>query len=253
MSWLLILSFGSLISASILVVLGFAVYGAARNTVDLLRDRADLGIGVLAREVDSHLESARDQAGFVARALEAGEVDPDDPDRVRGLLFGAMAADPAINAIAYIRDDGQALLAERTESLAKVLTLDFSQDQPAQAAFRYGRANREPIWVPPIYRPIHDTTILTLQLPIYREDRFHGVLVAVLGVKTLSKYLANLGVVRGPNTFVLYGKDRVLAHRLMAPGYPDLSRREPLPAVAGFGDAVLAHMWNPEAMRRGRK
>ena len=45
LSWLLALSFGSLIAVSILVVLGFAVYGAARNTVDLLRDRADLGIG----------------------------------------------------------------------------------------------------------------------------------------------------------------------------------------------------------------
>ena len=78
MSWLLILSFGSLISVSILVVLGFAVYGAARNTVDLLRDRADLGIGMLTREVDSHLGSARDQAGFVARALQSGEIDPDD-------------------------------------------------------------------------------------------------------------------------------------------------------------------------------
>ena len=38
MSWLLILCFGSLLSVSILVVLGFAVYGATRNTVDLLRD-----------------------------------------------------------------------------------------------------------------------------------------------------------------------------------------------------------------------
>ena len=132
MSWLLILCFGSLISASILVVLGFAVYGATRNTVDLLRDRADLGIGVLAREVSSHLESARNQAGFVARALETGAVDSDDPDRVNSLLFGAMAADPAINAIAYIQDNGQAVLAERTDTLARLLRFDLSKDEASK-------------------------------------------------------------------------------------------------------------------------
>ena len=149
MSWLLILCFGSLISVSILVVLGFAVYGATRNTVDLLRDRADLGIGVLAREVSSHLESARNQAGFVARALETGAVDSDDPDRVNSLLFGAMAADPAINAIAYIRDNGQAVLAERTDTLARLLRFDLSKDEASKAALRYGRANRTPIWILP--------------------------------------------------------------------------------------------------------
>ena len=81
LSWLLALSFGSLIAVSILVVLGFAVYGAARNTVDLLRDRADLGIGLLTREVEGLLESAGNQAGFVARALETGEADPGNRSR----------------------------------------------------------------------------------------------------------------------------------------------------------------------------
>ena len=250
LSWLLALSFGSLISVSILVVLGFAVYGAARNTVDLLRDRADLGIGVLTREVEGLLESARSQAGFVARALETGEADPGDPEQVAALLFGAMAADPAIGAIALIRPDGQALLAERTETLAKVRTLDFSGDAAAATALRYGRANREPVWVPPLYRPDFDSSILTLQIPIYRDDRFEGMLAAALGVKALSEFLEHLSTGSAPNTFVLYGKDRVLAHRLMAAGYPGLSLEKPLPALAGFADPVLARMWDEHWMRR---
>ncbi len=249
LSWLLALSFGSLIAVSILVVLGFAVYGAARNTVDLLRDRADLGIGVLTREVEGLLESAGDQAGFVARALETGEADPENPKQVTALLFGAMAADPAIGAIVLIRPDGQALLAERTETLAKVQTLDFSEDEAARAALRYGAANRAPVWVPPIYRPNYDSSILTLQIPIYRDDRFEGMLAAALGVKALSEFLEHLAAGSAPNIFVLYGKDRVLAHRLMATGYPGRSLGKPLPALAGFEDAVLADMWRPRAMR----
>ena len=250
LSWLLVLSFGSLISVSILVVLGFAVYGATRNTVDLLRDRADLGIGVLTREVEGLLESARNQAGFVARALETGEADPDSPEEVAKLLFGAMAADPAIGAVAFIRTDGQALLAERTETLAKVRTLDFSNDEATGAALRYGGANRQPIWAPPIYRPDYDSTILTLQVPIYRNNRFEGMLAAALGVKALSEFLEHLSTGSAPNTFVLYGKDRVLAHRLMAAGYPGLSLEKPLPGLAGFADPVLARMWDEYWMRR---
>ena len=249
MSWLLALSFGSLIAVSILVVLGFAVYGATLNTVGLLRDRADLGTAALAREVDGHFSSARDQAGFVARALETGRVDPDDPDKLGGLLFGAMAADPAIGALAYIRSDGQALVAERADSLAQIRREDFSQDPGARAALRYGRANRLPVWPPPIYRPQYDSTIAFLRTPIYENDLFRGVLVAVLGVRTLSEYLAQASGGRASNTFVLYGRDRVLAHRLMESGYPGLSLEEPLPAVAGFGDRILARMWDPDAMR----
>ena len=249
MSWLLALSFGSLIAVSILVVLGFAVYGAAQNTVDLLRDRADLGTAALAREVDSHFKSARDQAGFVARALEAGRVDPDDPEKVGGLLFGAMAADSAISALVYIRSDGQALLAERADNLAQVRQEDLSQDRGAQTALRQGQADRSPVWPPPLYLPDYDSTILFLRVPVYRNDLFRGVLIAALGVRTLSEYLADAGDGRDTNAFVLYGRDRVLAHRLMAPGYPGLSLEEPLPAVAGFGDGILARMWNQDAMR----
>ena len=248
MSWLLILSFGSLISVSLLVVLGFAVYGGARNTVDLLRDRADLAIGALAREVAGHLDSAGNQAGFVARAMETGEVDADDPERVGNLLFGAMAADSAISGIVFIRDDGQVQVAERTDNLARLLTLDHSRDPAIRAALRYGRANRKPVWAPPIYRPAFDSTILTLQRPVYIEDRFRGMLVAALGVRSLSDSLTQPG--SALNTFVLYGKESVLAHRLMALGYPGLSLEKPLPALAGFGDPVLARMWDEYWMRR---
>ena len=75
------------------------------------------------------------------------------------------------------------------------------------------------------------------------------MLVAVLGVTTLSEYLAQAGDGQGSNTFVLHGRDRVLAHRLMASGYPGLSLEEPLPAVAAFGDGILARMWDRDAMR----
>jgi len=250
MSWLLILSFGSLLSVSVLVVLGVAVYSAARNTEELLRDGADLGIGVLTQKVSDHLDSATVQAAFLARAMETGEIDPGNRDDMRRLLLGAMAGSPAIGGIVYIRNDGQALLAERTETLAKVRTVDFSQDKAVREAVRNGRTRERPIWAAPIYRPAYNSTTLTLQHPVRKDGRFDGMLVTVLGVQALSRYLERFSARIGPNAFILYGKESVLAHRLMAPGYPGLSLQRPLPALAGFGDSVLARMWDEDRTRR---
>ena len=57
---ILALIFGSLIMVVILLVLGFGIVSATRNTVDLLRDRADIGIGIITSEIEDHLKSARD-------------------------------------------------------------------------------------------------------------------------------------------------------------------------------------------------
>ena len=58
----LILSFGSLLTVSILTVLLMAMFSARQNTFDLLRDQADLGIGALTSRVDTHMQAARNQA-----------------------------------------------------------------------------------------------------------------------------------------------------------------------------------------------
>ena len=102
MASILILSFGSLISVALLLVLGFTLVSATRNTVDLLRERAELGITLIAKEIDNHLLSARNQTAFVARLLETGRIDVEDRDRLRSLMTGAMAADPAIGAIVFV-------------------------------------------------------------------------------------------------------------------------------------------------------
>ena len=73
MSSILSLSFGSLIAVALLLVLGFTIVGATRNTVNLLRERAELGISLIAKEVDTHLQAARNQASFIAGAAFAFE------------------------------------------------------------------------------------------------------------------------------------------------------------------------------------
>ncbi len=242
----LILSFGSLLTVSILTVLLLAMFSAAQNTVDLLRDKADLGIGALASRVDTHMQAARNQAAFVVSALEKGKVNLTDKDELAKLLFGAMAADLAISAIAYLHPDGKATGADRGKLPAQTYRADYSRDAAVKAALAYGRENRKPRWGPPVYRPRFKLTILNLQWPVWRDDKFLGVLAVVISVNNLSKYLKSRFAGPDQNVFVLYGKKRVLAHRLMASGYPGLTIKEPLPALKKFKDAILARMWDPK-------
>ena len=244
----LILSFGSLLAVSILAVLLLAVISAARNTIDLLRDKADLGIGALAGKVDSHMLAARNQAAFIVEAIERGKVDATDKKELGKLLFGAMAADPAINAVAFLHLDGHATGAERGAQPARVYSADYSKDPAVKSALAYGAKNKKPRWGPPLYRPRFKHTILNFQWPVWREGKFLGLLAIVISVNNLSGYLQTRFGGQAQNVYVLYGKKQVLAHRLMAKGYPGLSVKSPLPALADFKDPVLSRMWDPKVM-----
>ena len=249
MSSILILSFGSLVAVALLLVLGFTIVGATRNTVDLLRERAELGITLITKEVDASLRSAWNQAAFVAAMVESGRIDVEDRDRLKTLMSGAMAADPAIGAIAFVFPDGETEVVDRLADPVRHYRAQLRADPLVRRGLRYARDNNRPVWLPPAYRPDINRTILTLERPVRRDGKLIGVLASVIGVGSLSEQLKNAFGTLGTNVFVLYGKDRVLAHSLMAESYPGLSVENPLPAVAGFEDSVLAAMWKSGSIR----
>ena len=249
MSSILILSFGSLVAVALLLVLGFTIVGATRNTVDLLRERAELGIALITKEVDTHLQSASNQASFIAGMVESGRIDVRDRDRLKTLMIGAMAADPAIGAIAFVFPDGETEVVDRLADPVRHYRAQLGADPLVRRGLRYARDNDKPVWLPPAYRPDIKRTILTLERPVRRDGKLLGVLASVISIGSLSEQLKNAFGPLGTNIFVLYGKDRVLAHSLMAETYPGLSVEKPLPAVAGFEDPVLAAMWKSGSIR----
>ena len=239
MSSILILSFGSLVAVALLLVLGFTIVGATRNTVDLLRERAELGIALISKEVDTHLQSASNQASFVAGMVESGRIDVRDRDKLKTLMIGAMAADPAIGAIAFVFPDGETEVVDRLADPVRHYRAQLGADPLVRRGLRYARDNDRPVWLPPAYRPDIERTILTLERPVRRGGKLLGVLASVISVGSLSERLNTAFGDLGTNIFVLYGKDRVLAHSLMAEAYPGLSVEDP----------VLAAMWKPGSIR----
>ena len=71
-------------------------------------------------------------------------------------------------------------------------------------------------------------------------------MVAIVSIRELSAFVRRIGKADPGTRFILYGRDRVLAHPLMARGYPGGSVANPLPRLADFRDPVLAAMWQQE-------
>ena len=252
MSSVLSMCFGSLITVSLLLVLGITVNNATRNTIDLLRREAELGISLITGEIDNHLSSARIQTAFVARILETGGVDVDDTVRLETLMVGAMAADPAIGGLVFIFPDGEAAIVDRLGDPARFYRAPLAGDPVVRSALENAREGGGPQWIPPTWRPDYERTILTLLWPVWRDGEFLGVLASTISIRRLSERLeADVGDLRS-NVFALYGKDRVLVHSLMAEDYPGLSLADPLPSLSTFQDPGLAGMWNQETMRPTR-
>ena len=65
-------------------------------------------------------------------------------------------------------------------------------------------------------------------------------------MRRLSELISDLETDFGANAFILYGKDQVLAHPMLAFGHPGLSRTLPLPKQGSFGDPVLVSMWDEQ-------
>ena len=85
--------------------------------------------------------------------------------------------------------------------------------------------------------------------PVFVDGAFKGLLIAFISMRSLSEFISELDSEFGHNAFVLYGRDAVLAHPMMAYGYPDLTALNPLPPQATFGDPVLASMWEKTESR----
>ncbi len=250
MSSTLSICFGSLIAVSLLVVLGITVSGGARNTFDLLRREAELGISLIAREIDAHLSSARIQTEFVARVLETGRIDVHDTPGLEALLIGAMAGDPAIGGVVFVHPDGRTVVVDRLDNPVRVNWPGLGKDPDILEALAHARSNGGPRWVPPVWRPDYDRTILMLQRPLWRGGGFMGILVSAISTRGLSERLRDGTEDLSSTVFTLLGEDRVLAHSLLSSSdFPGLSKDNPLPALASFPDPVLANMWDPETRR----
>ncbi len=245
----LAIGFGTLVFVAASGVLGIGLWSARENTVELLRDRAVLSIDLLVERVRGHLDPVvRANAGF-AQQIAEGRIDLSDDASLAALMRSALAATPQATGMAFILPDGRIKRYSRdTHGITTVIPRTNLAN--IQRGLDIARRLNGPYWGDLFWSARLSATLLNRRSPVYREGKFLGVLVSAVSLAELSRFLAeDKSESAGVQSFLLYGRDYVLAHRLMADGAFQRSSSLPIPALGQLGDPVIAELWNVDRQK----
>lgn len=229
----------------------FVGYGVAlKNTRELLYENADLSIAALRQGVTGSLDPVAGAVDDLAGILAENPHVAADAAALATILRAAMAGLPQASAFAVVDRDYRVFRVTRDRIRDDLKWSDWSDDRrfrdAVDAAVRGGAGH----WSGPFYAEAAQLSLLNYYRPLAGRDGRLLTLAAAISLEQLSDLMIALsdrpqqGARMRP--FVLYGRDRVLAHPLFLAGYPGLSDDEPLPRLADFTDPVLASLWRTD-------
>jgi adenylate cyclase len=236
---------GGLVFLTLTGLLVVTLYTAFRNTSELLEDKSRLLLGSLTTATSLYLDAAQAQADYIAGLIEQGALNPDDHGRLYDILAAGLAGTQQVQGVLYIDARGWMMIASREPdgTISRKLEGWKADPQIAEAmAAAAARESNAAFWGPPVFA--EDVgTVLNLRRPVRREILL-GMVVAGLTIAQLSEFVASLESESGQNAFILYDRDRVLAHTALIQDFDGLGPDRPLPRVTEVGDPILFDIWS---------
>ena len=245
----LTLGIGGLVFLAVASVLYLGLDSARDNTMKLLEDKAQLLLTASLHRLRSYLNPAKQQLDYLQNLAAQGRLDLDDKELLERTFTGALSATPQINSLIYIDQTYQLFGVHQGKALPERLPTSVVPRAHNFKAVEAFRGLTEAKWGELIYVAETGTTYVNLQQPVYQKDMYRGLLVAAVPIGALSDNLAELGFEVGSTPYLLYGRDHLLAHPLLADGYPDLSPDNPLPTLDHFTDPVMAAVWDEAGLQ----
>jgi adenylate cyclase len=241
----LVLGFGAVILVGMVLVQGISMWSAQKNTRELLGANAEFAVRSLVRETRRRLAPVRQANAYITRLIDSGQIDLDEPETLGETLLTAMAGTNQVFGMAFIYPDGKSIRVRRGRG---VLPPGSVNDITSNLqAITEARSKYQPYWGKPLWIEQIKSTVISIRTPIREGENLRGILVSVVTVNALSKFIARSGALPlADNRFILFGRDHVLAHRLMEKG--DFKRQTdiPLPRLDQVGDPILAELWSVE-------
>jgi class 3 adenylate cyclase len=236
---------GGLVFLTLTGLLVLTLSTAFRNTEELLEDKSRLLLQSLTTATSLYLDAAQAQVDYIAGQIEQDVLDPDDHRRLYDILAASLAATQQVHGLLYIDARGWMMIAsrERNGTISRKLESWKADPQIAEVmAAAATRDRKEAFWGPPVYA--EDVgTVLNLRRPV-RTDAFLGMVVAGLRIADLSEFVGRLESETGQIAFILYDRDRVLAHPALVQDFEGLRPDRPLPKVTEVGDPILFGIWD---------
>lgn len=232
----------------VVLLVGYGV--ALKNTRELLYENADLSIAALRQGVTGHLDPVASAVDELATILADDGGLAGDAAAMSTILHAAMAGLPQASALAVVDRDYRVFRVTRDRRRDELEWSDWGEDRRFRAAVDEAMRAGEGRWSGPFYAEGPRLSLLNYYRPVEDSSGRLATLVAAISLEQLSDLMIDLadrpqqgGRMR---PFVLYGRDRVLAHPLFLAGYPGLSDAEPLPRLSEFTDPVLSNLWRPD-------
>jgi class 3 adenylate cyclase len=238
---LLSLVLAAVTGASLLVTNGIGLWSARQNLEELLRDRAALLVDGIDSRLKLHLDPVERQLDDVAAWIVADPTRLDRPADLAAYFRGAMASTPQVPALAFTRPDYATDYVLRADG--RYQRLDWSDRAEIVAVIADADVNRGPTWSDPILSPVLGRTLVVHRRPVHAGGRLLGVLFSSVTIDDLSRHLDAMARDLGVSLYVLYGRDRVLAHPAMARGGWRPTTAEPIPLLSDAFGRELASMW----------
>lgn len=241
-------SMAVLVLAAVVSVLVIGLWTSQRNTIDLLNERSVLIIGSIENDVRGYLEPALAQVEFIRRRIATGAVDPANQQRMSDLLSGSLAAAPQIEVIVFWDTNFRQIvvLNDAPGDPASVIAVDRDDSETARIKDERARAATAPFWDDIVFAPEPGLSYVNLVQPLRVNGEYIGFVAVGVSLSELSKYVTEVGDLFDVNAFILYGRDRVLAHPLLTQRHPEQSADNPVVAIDRVGDIVLDGIWEGE-------
>ncbi len=233
---------GLLVLLAVATVLALQFRASQITTFKYLNDKAQAIVRQIEFDIRHYLDPAVDQVEFIARQIESGAYDLNDTARLTDFLTGSLAGVPQIAAIASWDNDLRSVGVRRDPDGGTRLMEADARDDPAirKAAGEMADADG-PFWGELVFSGV---TLINLRRPLRRDGELIGFLVAVITVPGLSELMIQTGDQFEATAFILYDRDRVLAHPFLTAVHEDQSRENPVVRLNNVGDLILSNLWN---------
>lgn len=231
-------SIGLLVTIAVGIVFWVQWSTARLNTIELVSDRANLYADQILKDLSNQLEPALHQLEFIATRIESGEIDISDGPLFETSLVSSLAAAPQVFSIAFFDNNLQTVSVRRDrDGTVRVMRFDRRDHAQIVEAFEQTRAANKGFWGDVVF--VDGFTLVNRRRPLRRNGEFIGILATVISVTKVSELIENFAKSLGGVGFVLYGRDRVLAHPTLKLASPDQSSDNPLLTLDKVDDKVL--------------
>lgn len=231
----------------------FTVLGASDSTQRLLFDRNRRLVDAQAQFLRDRLDPAPLQLELIAALTARGRLDIAAPSQMLDALGAAMDQLPQLSGAGVVALDHivHRVVRQPDGTVARD-SVPLAALPGAVERFRELQAAGKPFWGDLLWYGDQRQPGINIRVPIRRPDgTFVGGLIATVAMGELSRLVVRHEFDGEGRTFILVGRDHVLAHRnLTDPGQVALTEGKPLPAIAEVGDPVLAAIWTPPVQSR---